>query len=173
MKVISLLKNLSVRQILTVFIVGLTVFVMPAFGGNALQAQADNTVESPQGIYYKGTPDGGEVRSDSTNNEIFHKTKANLKSTVDSVKENLKTDKLKTPEATKYKAEPGKVSLNHENKPVEEAKNGIEKLAETITEKLNLNEEPPRSTKEFLNETEKNVEKAVKPVTGTRKGYYN
>ena len=173
MKVVSWLKSLRVRQILTVFLVGLTVFVMQAFGGNALQAQADNTVQSSQGVYYKGTPDGGGVKTDNSNNELFKKTKQNLKETVDSVKENLKTDKVKTPEATDYKAEPGKVSLNNENKPVEEAKNGFEKLAETITEKLNLNEEAPRSTKEFLNETEQAVEKTVEPVTGTKKGYYN
>lgn len=174
MKVISWLKNLRVRQILTVFLVVLTVFVMQAFGGNALQAQADDddTVKSSQGIYYKGTPNGGEVRTDNTNNEIFQKTKQNLKKTADSVKENLKTDNLTTPEATDYKV-PGKVSLNNEKNPVEEAKNGLEKLGETITEKLNLNEETPRSTKEFLNKTEKEVEKTVKPLTGTHKGYYN
>ncbi len=172
MKVISMLKNLPVRQILTVFLVGLTVFVMQAFGGNPLQAQADDTVKSSQGIYYKGTPDGGEVRTDNTNNEIFDKTKQNLKETAETVKENLKIDNLTTPEATDYKA-PGKVTLNNENEPVEEAKNGLQKLGETITEKLNLNEEPPRSTKEFLNKTEKTVEKTVEPVTGTHKGYYN
>lgn len=172
MKVISWFKNIRLRQILTVFIVGLTVFVMQAFGGNALEAKADDTVKSPEGIYYKGTPGVGEVRTDNTNSGIFDKTKQTLKEKADAVKEKLKIDNAKTPEATEYKAAPGKVSLDHENKS-EEAKNGLAKVAETIKEKLNLDEEPPRSTKEFLGKTEKRVEQAVKPLTGTKEGYYH
>jgi hypothetical protein len=55
---------------------------------------------------------------------------------------------------------------------IEGAKNKLQETAETVKEKLNLDEETPRATKEFLRSTESKVEKAVEPVTGTRSGYY-
>ncbi|MEC4818915.1 MAG: hypothetical protein SAK29_37420, partial [Scytonema sp. PMC 1069.18] len=54
------------RQILTVFLVGLTFFVMQPFGLGTLPAQAADTVKSPEGIYYKGTPN--ETRTFNNSN---------------------------------------------------------------------------------------------------------
>lgn len=44
--------------------------------------------------------------------------------------------------------------------------NKLEQAADTIREKLNLDEPVPQSTKDFLNDTRENVDAAVRPVTG-------
>lgn len=102
-KVISFLKNLRLRQIMTVFLAGLTVFVMQAFG-NILPAQADETVKSPYGYYYKGTPDENVAKGDrnfpSNDNQMGENVKNNLKSTVDNVREKLNLDEP-VPQSTK------------------------------------------------------------------------
>ncbi|MBF2063139.1 MAG: hypothetical protein IGS39_01700 [Calothrix sp. C42_A2020_038] len=79
-----------------------------------------------------------------------------------------------SPEGVYYKAMPNdEVHKNYNSENVvEQAKNKLEETTETIREKLNLDEETPRATKEFLRSTENRVEKAVEPLTGTRSGYY-
>ncbi|KAB8332378.1 hypothetical protein SD80_017345 [Scytonema tolypothrichoides VB-61278] len=176
------------RRILTVFLVGLTFFVTQAFGYSALQAQANETVTSPEGVYYKGTPDGfgkihnnDNIRNDSNN--LFEQAKQNLKDTADNVREKVNDvgesvsrnvgDSLKTPEANNYNATPDKNNFSTGNKLSQNSgQNPLKEAAQNVREKLNLDEEPPRATKEFLRSTEKKVEKAVEPVTGTPEGYY-
>lgn len=245
MKVISWLKNLGLRQILTVFLVGLTVLAMQAFGyGNTLQAQADEkvesplgiyyktepgepnninndnklvenarrnlketadnargkanktadnirekankavsgnssseSVESPLGIYYKGEPDGtGNINN---GNNLLEKARKNVKETADDVRQKLNegvfrssADTVITPEGAYYKAVPDN-TVNTSNKNMfEKAAESLKETAETVKEKLNLDEPVPESTKEFLRSTEEKVEDTVKPITGTKEGYY-
>ncbi|MBR8833283.1 MAG: hypothetical protein DSM106950_04355 [Stigonema ocellatum SAG 48.90 = DSM 106950] len=171
-KVISWLKNVRVRQIVTVFLAGLTVFVMQGFGyGNALQAQAD-TIKSSEGIYYKGVPN--ETDNINNDNNLVEKAKKNLKETADNVHENFVSDKaVKTPEGVYYKATPDDTSnINNDSNFFEQAKQNLKETADNIKEKLNLDEPLPPSTKKFLRSTENTVEETVEPVTGTKKGYY-
>ncbi|WP_341530907.1 hypothetical protein WKK05_17510 [Nostoc sp. UHCC 0302] len=170
--VISWLRNLRLRQVITVVLAGLTVFVMQAFG-YTLPAQADNTVRTPEGTYYKGTLDVREsVRNDNPLGErasrILKDTtdgdraRTNLRDTADNAKRNLRDtvdnarrnigDTVRTPEGTYYKGTP-----NDDENIIERAKG----TAENIKNKLNLDEPLPRSTKEFLN---------AKPKEG--EGYY-
>jgi len=58
-------------------------------------AQAD-TVRTPEGTYYKGTPDEGEMKNDSQMKNAQNK----LKSVADNIREKLNLDE-KTPQATK------------------------------------------------------------------------
>lgn len=161
--IISLLKNLRVRQITTVFLVGLTVFVMQAFSnGNALQAQADETVKSPVGVYYKAEPDKSAPKND---NDLVEKAKKTVKETADDFDQKLKN--VKTPEASHYNVAPGTNATGGENL-FEKAKDTLE----NVKEKLNLDEETPRATKEFLGETQARVEKAVEPITGEKHGSF-
>ncbi len=80
-----------------------------------------------------------------------------------------------TPEAKSYETDsPAVVSTKTEGKNfLETAKEKLEEAKEDVVEKLNLNEPLPESTKEFLNDTEKTVEKVAKPVTKTESGYYS
>ncbi|MGJ5672773.1 MAG: hypothetical protein ACR9NN_04015 [Nostochopsis sp.] len=104
-RVISLVKSL--RPLLTVVLAGLTIFVMQAFG-NMLPAQADETVKSPYGYYYKGTPDENvvnrdfdkkiDLRNDETS--ITDNARNNLKDTADNIREKLNLDEP-LPQSTK------------------------------------------------------------------------
>lgn len=51
---------------------------------------------------------------------------------------------------------------------IEKAKNKLDEAAEIVREKLNLDEQPPEATKEFLD----SVQERVEPITGTKDGYY-
>jgi hypothetical protein len=167
-------------------------------------ALADNTVLSPEGIYYKGTPDDGAYKNlkqndySSGNKNLvgnnsdteYNKTKVDDGSpTGNQAKSKLQgsgsnSGTVTSPEGVYYKGVPdddihrGLREQSYDNAINDNSNSGgniIEKLketAETVTEKLNLNEETPRATKEFLRSTEKEVGKAVEPVTGTRSGYY-
>ena len=75
---------------------------------------------------------------------------------------------VKTPEGTYYKGVPDELN----NPQVENTGNKLKSAADTIREKLNLDEETPRSTKEFLNSTKNKVEDTVQPLTETKEGYY-
>jgi len=154
-KVISWVKNLRPRQIMTVFLVGLTVFVIQSFSdGKALQARAD--VQSPAGIYYKGTPDETDsINRDQTgninkDNQLVEKARKNLKETTNNAWERLNSNEaLKTAESTYYKATPESNSTQSNN-VIEQARQNLQETAQNIKEKLNLDEPLPESTKEFL-----------------------
>lgn len=175
------------RKILTVFLAGLTFFVMQAFGYGALQAQANETVTSPEGIYYKGTPEGtGKINNNDNirnDNNLFDQAKQNLKETAENVREKVNNvgesvsrnvgNSVKTPEGVYYKATPDNDNFSTGNKLSQNGgQNPLKEAAENVREKLNLDEEPPRATKEFLRSTERKVENAVEPVTGKPEGYY-
>jgi hypothetical protein len=76
---------------------------------------------------------------------------------------------VKTPEGTYYKGIPDELN----NPQVENTGNRLKSAADNIREKLNLDEETPRSTKEFLKSTKNKVEETVKPLAGHKEGYYN
>ncbi|MEH2324284.1 MAG: hypothetical protein V7K32_12050 [Nostoc sp.] len=113
-RVISWVRNIRISQIVVVFLVGFMFLLGQAFSDVSV-AQAD--VQTPEGTYYKGIPDG-------QNNTQLEKTGNKLKSAAD-----------------------------------------------TIREKLNLDEETPRSTKEFLKSTKNTIGDKVK-LTETKEGYY-
>lgn len=121
-RLLSWLQNLLLRQIITIFMLGFVFFSLQAFsyGNSMLVAQAD-TVKTPEGIYYKGTPDEGRVRND---------------------------------------------------RQLENAQRRLKETGDNVREKLNLDEETPEATKEFLESVQNKVEKTVEPITGTRRGYY-
>lgn len=188
------------RQILTVVLVASTFFVIQAFGHGTLQAQADQTVTSPQGIYYKAVPgEASNVNStdklrtiDNNNtgntdnirndNNLIENAKKGLKETADNVRDSVSRnvndtarnigDNVTTPEGTYYKSTPNAGNYSNNDRYSQHSGNPLKDAAENIREKLNLDEELPRSTKEFLHSTEKRVEKTVQPITQTPEGYY-
>jgi len=110
----------SLSKIMVVFLVGFMFLLGQAFSFVNV-AQAD--VTTPEGIYYKGTPEG-------QNNGIQN------------------------------------------DNQVRNAQNKLKGAADNIREKLNLDEETPRATKEFLKDAKNRVGEAVSPATGSREGYY-
>lgn len=106
-RVISGLRNIRISQILVVFLVGFMFLLGQAFSYvNVAQAE---TVKTPEGIYYKGTPKEGEVRNDTetTNDTQQRNTQNPLKSAADNIREKLNLDE-KTPRATKEFFDPAK-----------------------------------------------------------------
>lgn len=88
---ITSLLNLRLRQIFTVFLIGLTFWVMQAFGySNQLQAQAKSL--TPEASSYQvdntDTPDIGQLQNDKQ----VENAQKNLKDTADNVREKLNLD---------------------------------------------------------------------------------
>ncbi|MEH2416283.1 hypothetical protein [Nostoc sp.] len=119
-RVISWLRNIRISQIIVVFLVGFMFLLGQAFSDINV-AQAD--VQTPEGTYYKGVPDGqGEVRNDTQ-------------------------------------------TTNSQN-PLKEA-------ADTIREKLNLDEKTPRATKEFFDPAKNKAEGKARSFDTDKEGYYH
>ncbi|MEH2437225.1 MAG: hypothetical protein V7K25_23810 [Nostoc sp.] len=77
-----------------------------------------------------------------------------------------------TPEGTYYKGIPdGQGEIKNDSQTTK-TQNPLKEAADTIREKLNLDEETPRATKEFLKSTKNQVEETVQPLTETKEGYY-
>jgi hypothetical protein len=109
------------RKIMVVFLVGFMFLLGQAFSYTPV-AQADNTVTTPEGIYYKGTPDQNS-------------------------------------------------GIGNDNQ-IRNAQSKLKGAADNVREKLNLNEETPRATKEFIEDAKSRVGEAIEPMTGSREGYY-
>ncbi|MHC5936668.1 hypothetical protein [Nostoc sp.] len=99
-RVISWLRNIRISQILVVFLVGFMFLLGQAFSYVNV-AQAD--VKTPEGTYYKGTPDEGEIRNDTQ----IKNTQNPLKSVADNIREKLNLDE-KSPKSTKEFFDPAK-----------------------------------------------------------------
>lgn len=77
-----------------------------------------------------------------------------------------------TPEGTYYKGVPDGQGEMRNDTQTTKTQNPLKEAAENIREKLNLDEETPRATKEFLKSTKSKVEETVQPLTETKEGYY-
>lgn len=134
-RVISWLQSIRLRQIVTVFLVVLTLFFANAFGiyGNQLQAQAEAV-----------TPEATNYKADSGDNQIS--TRA----------ERIKEDAQKS---EKLLAEEG---IKVTNRAAESAKNPNKNLFDSIREKLNLDEPIDPGTKQAGEQIKDATSKAVK-----------
>lgn len=118
---------------------------MQAFGYGTLQAQADQTVTSPEGIYYKAVPgearnvngtdrlrtidnnNAGNTNNNRNGNDLIENARQNLKQTADNVRSTVSRnvndatrnlgDNVTTPEGTYYKSTPNadNYSRNYSN----------------------------------------------------------
>ena len=133
-RAISLLKNIRLRQIVTVFLVVLTFLVSTAFDirGNYLQAQAEPV-----------TPEATDYNA--TNSEVPNRTKA----------ERIQEDAEKS---AKLLEEEG---IKVTNRAAESAKDPNKNLFESIKEKLNLDEPIDPGTKLAGEQLKEGVSKAV------------
>ncbi|MBD2384989.1 hypothetical protein [Cylindrospermum sp. FACHB-282] len=124
-RIFAWLQNTILRQFMIVCLVGFAFFGMQALNSSntilLAEAQIQETVKTPEGIYYKGTPDNRATINDNQ---------------------------------------------------VENAQNRLKETTKDVRDKLNLDEEIPESTKQFLDSAQTKVEEAVEPITGRRHGYY-
>jgi hypothetical protein len=104
-----------------------------------------DTVQSSYGYYYKGTPDANKAATDTQLRDVSNNNSA--RPTTDAQIHNVS------------------------NNPASNS-NPFKEIADNVREKLNLDEPLPESTKEFLGTTQKKVDNAVEPITGTKEGYY-
>jgi len=117
----------SLRKIMVVFLVGFMFLLGQGFSFVNV-AQAD--VTTPEGIYYKGTPEG------------------------------------------QYNQNTG---IQNDNQ-VRNAQSKLKNTADNIREKLNLDEDTPKATKEFINDAKNRVGDAIsgnQSSQGNREGYYS
>ena len=135
-RVISLLKNIRLRQIVTVFLLILTFLVGTTFDpqGNQLQAQAAQASTE-------------KANYDSDTSDVIIRTRM----------ERVKEDEEK---AAKLLEEEG---ISVTNRAAESAKEPNKNLFESIKEKLNLDEPIDPGTKEFVEETKEAASEALSP----------
>ncbi|OUL19096.1 hypothetical protein [Nostoc sp. 106C] len=181
-RVFSWIQNVLLRRIMVVLLLGLAFLGMQSFGySNGMLAQAD--VKTPEGIYYKGTPDN--VGNTSSDRNILEKARDTLNpNTGNNPRRNFDDDRrfsredrgsygnrgyydnggnkgtigdtVKTPEGIYYKGTP-------DSNQIENSQNKLRKGADTIREKLNLDEDTPRATKDFVNSVKSKVGEVVNP----------
>lgn len=133
-RVICRLQSIRLRQIITVFLVGLAFFVSTAFDiyGNELQAQAEPV--TPEATSYK--VEGAD-------------SQASIK--AERIKENAeKSAKLLADEGKQVK-----------NRAAESAQDKDKNLFDTLREKLNLDEPIDPGTKEAFEEIKETASEAV------------
>lgn len=110
------LKNLKsvILRLLVISFVAFTFFSFPAFsyGNRMLLAQAD-TVTTPEGVYYKGTPDQEEIKND----QPLENAQKQLKETADNIKEKLNLDEP-IPDGTKEFLEDVRTNVEKSVEPI-------------------------------------------------------
>jgi hypothetical protein len=79
---------------------------------------------------------------------------------------------VKTPEGTYYKGIPDGQGEIRNDTQIRNAQSKLKGAADNIREKLNLDEETPQSTKDFLKSTKNRVGETAQPLTGEKEGYY-
>jgi hypothetical protein len=121
-RILSRLQNLLLSQVMVIFLVGSMFFGLQSFdyGQPMLLAQVDS-VKTPEGIYYKATPDEDDFKN---------------------------------------------------GEQMENARQKLRETGDMMRERLNLNEETPEATKEFLKSVQNKVDETVEPITGAKRGYY-
>lgn len=91
----SQLKNIVLRQVLIVLLIVTSFFGFISYGNTIAVAQADTV--TPEGTYYKGTPDGNTpIRND----QQVRNAQSGLKGAAENIKEKLNLDEP-VPQSTK------------------------------------------------------------------------
>ena len=138
-RVISLLKNIRLRQIVTIFLLILTFLVGTTFVPHANQLQAQASQATTEKANY-----------DSETSDAIIRTRM----------ERVKEDEEK---AAKLLEEEG---IKVTNRAAESAKDPNKNLFESIKEKLNLDEPIDPGTKEFVEETKEAASEALSLPSG-------
>jgi hypothetical protein len=119
-RLFSWLQNMLLRQIIIVFLMGFAFFSFQIFSyGNDLLAKAD-TVTTPEGIYYKGTPNNN---APIRNEQQVENPQKKLKATTENVKEKLNLDEP-IPKATKEFLDSAQTKVEETVEPITRTRHG-------------------------------------------------
>lgn len=124
---LNLLPRKLFRYILIICLMAFTFFGSPGLNYSHSLAQAD-TVKTPEGVYYKGTPDTGKIRNDK---QVENAPKK-LKETAENIKERLNLDEP-VPDATKEFLEDVQTNVEKTVEPITGTRRGF--YQENVPEK--------------------------------------
>ncbi|PAX52703.1 hypothetical protein [Brunnivagina elsteri] len=89
------LKSFLLLQSVVLFLVGLTFFGLGVVNSDNILVASADTVVSPEGVYYHGTPDESinkDINNNYDGNGVVENAKNSLKETADNVREKLNLD---------------------------------------------------------------------------------
>lgn len=122
-RIFSWLQNTILRQFMIVCLAGFAFFGMQALNSDntilLAEAQTQETVRTPEGIYYKGTPDNRDIRKD---NQVDNAQKQ-LRDTAENVRERLNLNEA-TPESTKEFLDSAKTKVKEAVEPITGTRRG-------------------------------------------------
>jgi len=94
-RIFSWLKSFLLLQSVVLFLVGLTFFGLGVVNSDNILVASADTVVSPEGVYYHGTPDESinkDINNNYDGNGVVESAKNSLKETADNVREKLNLD---------------------------------------------------------------------------------
>ncbi|NJR15939.1 MAG: hypothetical protein HC785_09595 [Calothrix sp. CSU_2_0] len=95
-RVFSWVQNFLVRQVVILLLVGFSFLGLQVVNSSYMLVASAETVTSPEGIYYKGTPDESinkNINNNAdSNNKLGENAKSSLKEAADNVREKLNLD---------------------------------------------------------------------------------
>ncbi|KAM3106780.1 hypothetical protein [Phormidesmis sp. 146-33] len=142
---------------ITTLLASAALFVGILFSTNGVQAIAAVTPQGAKEIIEQSSSvqDAGEKLKALDSSE-----KVRNHQTLDTTKDVYRADNEQT------------FVNNRRDESIRNTGNKLKDIAETVKEKLNLDEPIPNSTKEFINDVENAVDNTVGKVSGEKPGYY-
>ncbi|KAM3093421.1 hypothetical protein ACKFKF_29340 [Phormidesmis sp. 146-12] len=142
---------------ITTLLASAALFVGILFSTNGVQAMAAVTPQGAKEIIEQSSSvqDAGEKLKALDSSE-----KVRNHQTLDTTKDVYRADNEQT------------FVNNRRDESIRNTGNKLKDIAETVKEKLNLDEPIPDSTKEFINDVENAVDNTVGKVSGEKPGYY-
>ncbi|KAM3094552.1 hypothetical protein ACKFKG_15915 [Phormidesmis sp. 146-35] len=142
---------------ITTLLASAALFVGILFSTNGVQAMAAVTPQGAKEIIEQSSSvqDAGEKLKALDSSE-----KVRNHQTLDTTKDVYRADNEQT------------FVNNRRDESIRDTGNKLKDIAETVKEKLNLDEPIPDSTKEFINDVENAVDNTVGKVSGEKPGYY-
>jgi hypothetical protein len=90
----SWVQNFLIRKVVIMLLVGFSFFGLQVVNSSYMLVASAETVTSPEGIYYKGTPDESinKNMNNADSNKLGENAKSSLKEAADNVREKLNLD---------------------------------------------------------------------------------
>jgi hypothetical protein len=94
-RIFSWVQNFLMRQVVILLLVGFSFFSLQVVNSSNMLVASAETVTSPEGVYYKGTPDKSinkNINNHTDGNKLGENGKSSLKEAADNVREKLNLD---------------------------------------------------------------------------------
>ncbi len=144
-------------RIITTLLASVALFVGILFSTNVVQALAAVTPQGAKEV----------IERSSSVQDAGEKLKA-----LDSSEKARNHQSLDTTKDVYHGDDEGTSVSDRRDESMRNTGNKLKDIAETVKEKLNLDEPIPESTREFLKDAENTVDNTVGKVSGEKPGYY-